>query len=285
MPRRSFAMTGDGGNCAVTVERRSDGVCDNKTAFAERLRLLRTRAGVSSKALAEALGISPNAVYNWENGRTRPDISNVPAICTCLGIGISELFLTDAPASDDSPEERELVRRYRALDAPGRAFVRAMLTEVETLQAAHMPRPICRELIALPLAQDALAAGTGDPSTAFAVKKRLYVHAGALTARADYAFRVNGASMQPDFRDGQTVLVEKVEGALRPGEIGAFSLENELYIKEYRPDGLYSRNPAYPPRLFADYAEVRLIGRVLGVLSDEDRASAEEIRLFKEGAQ
>ena len=49
-------------------------------------------------------------------------------------------------------------------------------------------------------------------------------------------------------------------------------IDNETYIKEYRPDGLHSLNPAYPVMCFSEFEHVYLIGQVIGVLNDEDIA-------------
>ena len=43
----------------------------------------------------------------------------------------------------------------------------------------------------------------------------------------------------------------------------------------------YSLNPAYEPMLFQRYSEIRCIGRVLGIMDEQDFASEEEITEFK----
>ena len=49
------------------------------------------------------------------------------------------------------------------------------------------------------------------------------------------------------YHDGDMVLVEHIPdgSALRYGEIGAFVIGNEFYIKEYQADGLHSHNSHY----------------------------------------
>ena len=75
--------------------------------------------------------------------------------------------------------------------------------------------------------------------------------------------------MEPDYHNGDLVLVERIPDApsLSPGEIGAFIVGNETYIKRYEEDGLHSLNPAYPTMHFDEEASVYLIGRVLGILA------------------
>ena len=80
------------------------------------------------------------------------------------------------------------------------------------------------------------------------------------------------------------VLVKRISdsGELTPGDIGAFMIDNETYIKEYRPDGLHSLNPAYPVMRFSEFEHVYLIGQVIGVLNDEDIACEEDVERCRE---
>ena len=41
------------------------------------IRDIRNKAGLSQKALAKALNVSPNSICNWETGRTAPRGENV----------------------------------------------------------------------------------------------------------------------------------------------------------------------------------------------------------------
>ena len=101
--------------------------------------------------------------------------------------------------------------------------------------------------------------------------------------RADCVFPVSGDSMEPDYRSGDLVLVERIPDAdnLRQGEIGAFIVGNETYIKEYSESGLVSRNPKYPLLRFDDEDKVYLIGRVLGKLDPACIAGAEDVERYK----
>lgn len=60
------------------------------------------------------------------------------------------------------------------------------------------------------------------------------------------------------------------------------TLGKSTYIKEYRPDGLHSLNPAYPVMHFSEFEHVYLIGQVIGVLNDEDVACEEDVECYRE---
>ena len=49
-------------------------------AVCGRIRSLRERLGMEQKVLAARLGVTANAVSNWENGRSRPDLNLLPAL-------------------------------------------------------------------------------------------------------------------------------------------------------------------------------------------------------------
>ena len=55
-------------------------------------------------------------------------------------------------------------------------------------------------------------------------------------------------------------------GDIQPGEVGAFIIGNEAYIKEYQKDGLHSFNSAYKTMKFTDEDKVFFIGKVVGTL-------------------
>ena len=94
MARRKFEATQDGSQKKVKLEPQGAGVCDNKLFYAERVKALRTVAGVTQSELASRLGLSRSSVLNWELGRTRPDISNIPALCRALNVPISQFFFS-----------------------------------------------------------------------------------------------------------------------------------------------------------------------------------------------
>lgn len=52
--------------------------------FADRLKKLREKAKLSAQDLAEKMGVSDQAVYYWETGRSQPKISDLPKIAEVL---------------------------------------------------------------------------------------------------------------------------------------------------------------------------------------------------------
>ena len=99
-----------------------------------RIRFFRERAGMEQKILAGKIGVTANAVSNWENGRGRPDINLLPDICRALEISMEELFGLEAPAGTAGPEELTFLDRCRLLTPGHRLAVDRM---VDTLLKVH----------------------------------------------------------------------------------------------------------------------------------------------------
>jgi transcriptional regulator with XRE-family HTH domain len=81
-----------------------------------RLRELRTGAGVSLRALAGRLGISPSAVSQIERGVMRPSVSRLIAYVGAIGVPLSAVFETGI---EKAPEGSA---GARAAAAPGGQF-------------------------------------------------------------------------------------------------------------------------------------------------------------------
>ncbi|MCR5663770.1 MAG: helix-turn-helix domain-containing protein [Oscillospiraceae bacterium] len=244
----------------------------------ERIRFFREKSGLEQKAFAARLGVTANAVSNWERGRARPDVNLLPAVCRALGVTLGELF-GEAPSADPlSAREKALLRDYRALGPADQYVIDKTLEALRFVQKAEK-RPALRPL---PYFERPLAAGVGDPTEFEQEAETIYLYASPEVERADYVFRVNGDSMEPVYHSGGLVLVRKLSGAspLRPGEIGAFIVGNETYIKEYREDGLHSLNQKYPVLRFDEEQAVYLIGKALGPASEADVAGEEDVRAY-----
>lgn len=58
----------------------------------EKIKSLRKAQGISQEILAQALGLSFQAVSKWETGATMPDVALIPAIANFFGVSTDELF-------------------------------------------------------------------------------------------------------------------------------------------------------------------------------------------------
>ena len=278
MPKRVFDRSTSYESRVIDMHTGKPVPAETKPMICDRIRHYREELGMEQKALAAMVGVTANAVSNWERGRARPDVNLLPDICEALQITLYQLYGLDDPSVKYTTVEDAFMENYRQL-TPGHQYaVRAMAQNLLQVQQAEG----CREIHKLTRFEHQLAAGIGDPNEFEDSGTPIYVYDDSLTCRADCVFTVNGDSMEPDYPDGCMVLVKRISdsGELTPGGIGAFMIDNETYIKEYRPDGLHSLNPAYPVMRFSDEDSVYLIGRVMGVLSPESVATEADVKRY-----
>ena len=63
-----------------------------ETTLGNRIAMLRRKKEQKQDALAEMLGVSPQAVSKWENDQSCPDISLLPKLSQILGVTVDELL-------------------------------------------------------------------------------------------------------------------------------------------------------------------------------------------------
>ena len=242
-------------------------MCQSRS-YGDIIRKYRLRKGWDQARLAAVFSVSRNTISNWENDLSRPGIAQLAALCGALDMPAAEfLGLPDTDRLSES--EAAVLDAFRSLTPRGRNAARNILSELlahETAMLAEAPGiPVLR----LPVVPLGAAAGLGVPSESVAPSEYLLVRITDDTSAADAVYTVNGPSMEPDLRSGDLVLV-RYAASLRENEIGIFTVNGETYIKEYRNDGLHSRNPAWPVMRFGDGDDVRCIGQVIAPLPPEN---------------
>jgi transcriptional regulator with XRE-family HTH domain len=61
-------------------------------ALAERIRIWRTSRGKSQAALGREIGVSPEAVCQWESGKTKPVQSNIEKLVEVLELTMEQFY-------------------------------------------------------------------------------------------------------------------------------------------------------------------------------------------------
>ena len=252
----------------------------------KQIRRYREAKGLERKDIAEYLGINTNAVCNWENGRARPDLIQLPKLCELLGVSIDALFglaepqtVSDAPAEEAEPIKPTikmtvrkrvpgddlLLEKFHRLNNGHQAFVESMLDKLYDVEDMELYNSI----IETTLQNDSLSAGYDFSDELDDGGEEFLVYKDKVNPLMDCIYPVNGDSMEPEFHSGDYVMVQRLKNGsdLEFGEIGAFAFHNETYIKEYSRAGLRSLNKKYKMMRFNDDDNVFIIGRVLGVLS------------------
>ena len=99
-----------------------------KHIFAEQMRLIRQRHGMTQQALAEALGVSTSAVQKWERGQSEPNTRTLQMMADLFGVSLDELCDHPAPETNVTVMTRALRQmtpeEQEKLIAVGRALFR-----------------------------------------------------------------------------------------------------------------------------------------------------------------
>ncbi len=113
------------------------------TTLGTRIGELRRAKGLTQEQVAEALGLSPQAVSKWENDISCPDITALPPLAKLLGVSVDTLLTGQTDTSDARyvpPEQRksfnDMMLRIR-MDSADKSKVRI-----------NLPLPLIKVLLA-----------------------------------------------------------------------------------------------------------------------------------------
>ncbi len=91
-------------------------------AIGERVRQVRATR-MTQERLAEILEVQPQTISRYETGAIPLSVAMVYRVAEALGVGVDALL----PVDTGSPDEDELLERFRALDADGRTAVLSVI--------------------------------------------------------------------------------------------------------------------------------------------------------------
>jgi len=112
------------------------------------IKKLKKNKGISQKELAKNIGASDSAICFWENGINEPKATYIYQIATFFDVSADYLLgltaddgtkLYSPPTVNTlngnlSRDERELIEKYRKLNAPGKKLVNTVIdTHLDTM--------------------------------------------------------------------------------------------------------------------------------------------------------
>ncbi len=257
------------------------GTEEKGTVFCEVLKAYRKKAHVSQQELSQMMNVTRNTIVNWETDKSRPDYSNIPALCALLNIPLHKLFNMESE-SGLSDREEDLISNYRLLSPVNRNVADKMLSLMVDEEFSARQTVLREGTVFMEIRPAAVAAGSGV-DVMDAAPSYTFLRKNSINAEADGIVRVSGDSMEPVYFDGDYVYYANAEDA-RPGADVIVDTDDGAVIKRLGKDKtLYSVNPDRPYGEKTEDNLVRIRGRVLGVvagsdyLSKSDRSLAEEI--------
>ncbi len=209
-------------------------------------------------------GGTKGVIGGWKKGAT-PNSDIVMRLSVRLNVPTDVLLFGKekrSPSQELDEDEQELLTYYKELSPMNKGLVKGEAKALSGAIKKVLEEPentIFIEIYSLPV-----SAGTGVYLDS-CDKTMIEVVEDDLTVEANYALRVSGDSMEPDFHDGDIILIRS-QPTVELGEIGIFILDGSGYVKEFGGNYLISHNEQYENIKLSEYSEVYCRGLVLGVL-------------------
>ena len=232
-------------------------------SFGERLKQAREEKGYNQRQFAERLGITPSRLNYWEKDKREPDVAIIKQIAQVLDISSDWLIGNNVVPIDVelTAVEKITINKYRTLDKYGKKAVDDLL-ETEYLRCTEVTDE--PKVITLPMAELKASAGTGQWLGEDEYTEWVDVLDTPEARRANVVIEVSGDSMEPQYHNGDKVLV-KLQPTVEQNEIGIFIVDNCGYIKKLGYNELISVNEAYDNIPLYDYNDVTCVGKVIGI--------------------
>ncbi|ARN94082.1 XRE family transcriptional regulator [Levilactobacillus brevis] len=228
--------------------------------ISQNIKKLRKSHGYTQNDLASILNVRPTSISAWESGRNKPLMDKITLMATLFNVSTSDIV-------GDTFTKNNIIEIYNKLSKTNQNKVLSVAEDLLNNQQNNN-----RNVIKFPKDNDTLeitasgvlSAGVGefldDSTKPFTVT----VHK-PVPSNYDYAFQINGHSMEPVYQDKQVVFVKK-EDDYRDGQIIAAIMDGCAYLKKLSVvDGeatLVSLNPQYPNIKVDEENGVKVLGVV-----------------------
>lgn len=231
-----------------------------------RIKERREELGMTRNELSELIGVTPSAIANYENGVSYPKVELLFKLFDALKCDANYLYQDDMQSLNEefstTLKEKHIIKQYRNLDAHGVQAVESILN-IEYARCVAETQAIYESTVLKPAYQCGLSAGTG--LYAFDDVPTEQIEVPIDFKDIDFVISVSGDSMEPTYRDGDKVMIKK-QRDIKIGEIGAFMVNGEAYIKELGNKCLISHNKKYALIHFNESMRIDCIGKVIGKL-------------------
>ena len=231
----------------------------------ENIKQYRLQNGWTQQELGAKIGISKNAIGNYEKGFRSPKKDTMFDLANAFNISIDDLFPpiqkdSSSPASSIQTIYDELnpTRQVKVLNYAKRQL-NEQKNEEETKEN-EVSEVI--QLYSYDYYDHPASAGTGQYLNDVRVE-RIEL---PVDIDADFVIPIKGDSMEPDYHDGDLVFIQ-TSVDLNNGVIGVFNYNGDAYIKQLVIDEdqayLHSLNPAYKDMPITPDTDFRIIGEVV----------------------
>ncbi|EYQ99275.1 TPA: helix-turn-helix domain-containing protein [Staphylococcus aureus] len=235
-------------------------------SFKDRLKQIMSERKISQSELSRRTGIGRNSISDYLNGKYEAKQDKVFELAKALNVNEAWLMGFDI-SKNRKIENNDITSIYNKLTPPRQKNVLNYANEQLEEQNSKGDNVVdinSYKQEKTPVnVNGCVSAGVGErlhDETLFTemVKGPIPTH--------DLALKVNGDSMEPMFKDGEIIFVEKTHN-IKNGQIGIFIIEEEAYVKKVFVEDdrltLVSLNKDYDDLHFYRNESVRLIGKVI----------------------
>lgn len=85
--------------------------------LANRIYLLRTKAGLTQEAVAKKCGVSNQSVQKWESDKSKPTIENLITLSEYFGVSLDELLTGSVPRQKEDAKREKITPKYEDIDS------------------------------------------------------------------------------------------------------------------------------------------------------------------------
>ncbi len=235
-------------------------------SFKDRLKQIMSERKISQSELSRRTGIGRNSISDYLNGKYEAKQDKVFELAKALNVNEAWLMGFDI-SKNRKIENNDITSIYSKLTPTRQSNVLKYATNQLEEQNNDSDNLVdfnsyIQEKSEVDI-YGCASAGIGERLYNEPISKefvRGYVPA------HDIALKVNGDSMEPLFKNGQIIFIEKSH-TIKDGQIGVFIINGDAYVKKvYVEDNrltLVSLNKKYKDLYFYDNESVRLVGKVI----------------------
>lgn len=231
----------------------------------ENIKRYRLQNGWTQQELGAKIGISKNAIGNYEKGFRSPKKDTMFDLANAFNISIDDLFPPIQNSSSSNTSQIQSI--YDELNPPRQnkvlTYAEKQLKEQrneEETKINEVSEAI--QLYSYDYYDHPASAGTGQYLNDVRVEQIEL----PVDIDADFVIPIKGDSMEPDYHDGDLVFIQ-TSVDLNDGVIGVFNYNGDAYIKQLVIDEdqayLHSLNPAYKDMPITPDTDFRIIGEVV----------------------
>lgn len=209
--------------------------------------------------LLKELKIAAGSSTSWKRG-TVPNSDALIKLSEYFNVSVDYILFGKEPTIPT--EYQSLINSYKELSKDNQRLLQDIITSMIDIQNANEKRSKI-EYTTIDLMVNKTSAGTGYDLEGNEFESIQIIKTSEAEI-ADYALKVEGESMSPDFHTGDIVLV-KEQPEIEIGQVGIFIYNNEGYIKERGKDYLISRNPEFDNIVPTEDDQIICKGLVLGI--------------------